>query len=89
MHLLEWLLGKQKSPASGIPQPRPGLPKDWTDKDAWDRYFSAELLGGHIPSHPDFIVLRFLSFAHEKGAILLSQVPPGVRRRLPRICPRV
>jgi hypothetical protein len=42
-------------------------PKNWNDKDAWDRYFNAELLAGHTPSDPDFIILRFLSFAHEKG----------------------
>ena len=42
-------------------------PKDWNDKDAWDRYFNAELLAGRTPSDPDFIILRFLSFVHEKG----------------------
>ena len=42
-------------------------PEDWNDKDAWDRYFNAELLAGRIASYPDSIVLRFLSFAHEKG----------------------
>jgi hypothetical protein len=44
-----------------------GPPKDWSDRDAWDRYFNAEVLAGRIRSDPDFIVLRFLSFAHEKG----------------------
>lgn len=42
-------------------------PKDWHDKDAWDRYFNAELLAGRTASYPDFIVLRFLAFAREKG----------------------
>jgi len=41
-------------------------PKDWNDKDAWDRYFDAELMTGPARSYPDFIVLRFLSFAQEK-----------------------
>jgi 2-polyprenyl-3-methyl-5-hydroxy-6-metoxy-1,4-benzoquinol methylase len=42
------------------------VPTDWHDKDAWDRYFNANLLEGFAPS-PDFIVLRFLSFAREQG----------------------
>jgi hypothetical protein len=67
MRLFDWLLGKQKPRPSAIPQSLPSPPKDWNDKDAWDRYFNAELLAGRTPSAPDFIVLRFLSFAHEKG----------------------
>ena len=42
-------------------------PQDWGDKDGWDRYFNAELLAGRTSFYPDFIVLRFLSFVHEKG----------------------
>jgi len=42
-------------------------PKDWNDKDAWDRYFHAELLAGRTRSDPAFIILRFLSIAKEKG----------------------
>jgi SAM-dependent methyltransferase len=42
-------------------------PENWNDKDAWDRYFNAELLADRAASYPDFIVLRFLTFAHEKG----------------------
>jgi hypothetical protein len=67
MRLFDWLLGKQKPPPSGIPQSLPSPPKDWNDKDAWDRYFTAKLLAGDTPSDPDFIILRFLSLAHERG----------------------
>ena len=42
-------------------------PKRWEDKDAWDRYFKAELSGGRSFPYPPFIVLRFLKIAHEKG----------------------
>ena len=42
-------------------------PKDWEDKDAWDCYFNEELAAGRTSPHPVHIVLRFLSFAHEKG----------------------
>lgn len=42
-------------------------PEDWNDRDAWDRYFDAELSAGLTAPYPDFIVLRFLSFALEKG----------------------
>lgn len=42
-------------------------PKNWDDKDAWGRYFNAELSAGRTSPYPDPIVLRFLSFAHEKG----------------------
>jgi hypothetical protein len=42
-------------------------PTDWCDKDAWDRYFNAELSADRTLEYPDFIILRFLSFAQEKG----------------------
>ena len=41
-------------------------PEDWNDKEAWDRYFAAELSeGGYAPDIG--IVLRFLRHAKEKG----------------------
>ena len=42
-------------------------PEDWADKDAWDRFFNAELLAGRTSRYPDFIVSRFLNFVHQKG----------------------
>ena len=43
-------------------------PQDRGDRDAWDRYFNAELSAGRTEPCPDFfIVVRFLSLAHEKG----------------------
>lgn len=45
-------------------------PEDWSDKEGWNRYFKEQLSPGGIPSHAVYsepIVLRFLSFAHEKG----------------------
>src|SRR5215510_2092679 len=46
---------------------RDSPPRDWNDKDAWDRYFDAALSAGHASSYPDGIVRRFLNLAHEKG----------------------
>ncbi|HLC42547.1 MAG TPA: class I SAM-dependent methyltransferase [Methylomirabilota bacterium] len=42
-------------------------PENWGDKDAWDRYFTAELSEGRTAPYPDSIVLRFLSFARKQG----------------------
>ena len=42
-------------------------PQNWDDKDGWDCYFNAEISAGRTAPQPDFIVLRFLSFAREKG----------------------
>ena len=42
-------------------------PEDWADKDAWDRFFNAELLAGRTSPYPDFIVSRFLNFVHQQG----------------------
>jgi 2-polyprenyl-3-methyl-5-hydroxy-6-metoxy-1,4-benzoquinol methylase len=42
-------------------------PDNWDDKDAWDSYFNGELSAGRTAPYPDFIVLRFLSFAREKN----------------------
>ena len=42
-------------------------PKDWKDKEAWNRYFDAQLFAGRTPSYPDFVILRFLSFSQKKG----------------------
>jgi hypothetical protein len=43
-------------------------PINWEDKDAWDCYFDAELSATHRISFDSApIVLRFLSFAQEKG----------------------
>jgi SAM-dependent methyltransferase len=42
-------------------------PEDWNDRDGWDRYFNAELLTGRTAPYAERIVLRFLSFANEKG----------------------
>ncbi len=42
-------------------------PQDWDDKDALDRHFNAELSTGRTPPFPEQIILRFLSFALEKG----------------------
>ena len=44
-----------------------GPPKDWNDRDAWDRHFEAELSEGRILADPDPIIRRFLSYAREKG----------------------
>jgi hypothetical protein len=42
-------------------------PENWDDKNGWDRYFEAELSAGRTAPYADAIVLRFLSFALEKG----------------------
>lgn len=43
-------------------------PIHWEDRDAWDRYFNAELSAtDRISFDSAPIVLRFLSFAQEKG----------------------
>jgi len=47
-------------------------PQDWDDKDGWDRYFNAKLSAGRTLGYVDTIVLRFLSFAHEKGGRIWS-----------------
>lgn len=45
-------------------------PEDWNDVTGWNGYFHAELTAGRASSDPEFIVLRFLSLAHEKGGAI-------------------
>jgi len=42
-------------------------PRDWSDKEGWNRYFSAELSQSPASGYPDMIVRRFLKFARLKG----------------------